>query len=176
MTTPERATDYLSAATSEYAAAINANLDEDDNLAAIKDRFGTRMDAKFLDGTYTATPEQVMTLLRETAWRQVDEAAGHRTQQVLEDLFHGVVALDGIDEYLDAPIKVGKHRRSMLRHVRESDLTRMVEARAENLARAHKAYLTFEEAAQWLKGLVVEHGSVSAAITAGTVRLRRSDS
>lgn len=68
-------------------------------------------------------------------------------------------------------ITIGRLRRTTLRHLNRSDVTRLIEVRAENVAKASAAYESMRLACASLDRLLSRHGTVSDALAAGALSL-----
>jgi hypothetical protein len=159
--------DYA-AATSAFADAISASLDEPDNLAAVKEEFYRWAEQQYDRGSFAVSVER---LIADHLWTRLNATAGHVTRRMLDDIDNGRIGMP-LDVWLDQPLTAGKHRRILVRHYTPSDGVRMIAERRENEAKARARRVEVEAQVQRLDALVLEYGSLPGALAAGAVLLR----
>lgn len=160
--------DMIELAEQMLSEATEPHLLTEDNLSDIQEEFARIAGGKFRDGRIVMEVER---LVVDVLWQRVNARAGRRTQTLITDLVAGQLALSGIDRDLDLVITIGRLRRTTLRHLNRSDVTRLIEVRAENVAKASAAYESMRLACASLDRLLSRHGTVSDALAAGALSL-----
>jgi hypothetical protein len=148
--------------------ATEPHLLTEDNLSDIQDEFARIAGGKFRDGRIVMEVER---LVVDVLWQRVNARAGRRTQTLITDLVAGQLALSGVDRDLDLVITIGRLRRTTLRHLNRSDVTRLIEVRAENVAKASAAYDQMRQACRLLDRVISEFGSIPEALAAGALHV-----
>lgn len=130
---PFKPEDYTLADQMFLQATVD-NLAEEENVAAIKTAFYVDAGKAFKDGKFITVVEK---LIADHLWQRVNNKAQGTTRRVLRELDSGQLSIP-VDSWMHQVVTVGKHRRSTVGNLGQSDVLRMVQARQENSDKADK--------------------------------------
>lgn len=158
-----------------FREAIEAHLDEEDNLTLVHDAFNTLVDSAVGAGGIVVTGRQVKRLLRDHLWARMNNRAGRATYTCLKELTSGQLAAFTVPELLDTPVTVGQKRRTLIRHLNPQDIQRMLAEREANLAKQEAATADFRQIAVTLLGWMATYETIPRAIAEGGVDLAEGE-
>lgn len=158
-----------------FREAIEANLADDDNLQPVHDAFNDLVDAAVGSGGIVVTGRQVKRLVRDHLWTRVNARAGRATYACLKELTSGQAAAFDVPELLNSAVTAGKNRRTLIRHLNQQDVQRMLSEREDNLAKQVTATADFRDIAATLLGWLGDYGTIPGAIDEGAVKFADPD-
>lgn len=167
MTSTDPAAELMKVAEDAFIEATEANISTEDNREQIRAAFDALITNAVGSGEIEIRGKSVTHAIADYAWMRVNGSSARRTQKFLKDLYEGRLSLFEVPETLDAVMTAGEDRRTTLRHLNPVDVERMSASRARNLSKQIASNAEFEEIAVWMHGVLLEHGTVEAALAAG---------
>lgn len=171
MTDYQLTTDDYAIADSIFREAIESNLAEEENYEAVRRAFREDAAKAWQEGSFKVEVER---LVVDHLWQRVNNRAGSATTKFLRDVANGQTAMD-LDDWLDTPITVGKHRRTTIRHYNMVDNDRAHAERAANLKQQQKAFEVATEATDRLRAALTNYGDIPGWVEADPDALHFGD-
>lgn len=159
VTDPFKSEDYTLAETM-FRQAVEDNLAEEDNLNAVKTAFYKDAARAFKDGKFITRVER---LIADHLWTRVNNRAAGATRRVLRELDSGQSSIP-VDEWLDQVMTVGEHRRTTVRHLGQTDMLRIVQARQDNADKSQKMLDFAKRVAAKMEPVYAEVPDVGTAV------------